>query len=69
MHKMPGPKVRVEATKGVAIKAMVMAMFGVMVRPMVGPMPWIPRSNRVIQLISLKGINQGHLVFTSIELM
>ena len=38
MQKMPRPKFRVIATKAVAIKAVVMAMVGVLGRPMVGPM-------------------------------
>ena len=46
MPKIPGPKVRVVATKVVAIKAIVMAMFGVLGRPMVEPIPWMPISCR-----------------------
>ena len=45
---MPVPKVRAMATKAVAIKAVVVAMFGVVGRPVVGPMPWIPMSSRGI---------------------
>ena len=61
-HKMLGPKVRVGATKARAIRAVVMVMVVVIGRSMVGPIPWIPMSSRGIQLISLKGINQSHLV-------
>ena len=38
MPKMPGPEVRVMVTKAVAIQAMVMAMLGVIGRPMVNIM-------------------------------
>ena len=71
MHKMPGSKVRVVATKAVAIRAMVMVMVVVVVvgRPMVEPMLWMPMSGRGIRLVSLKGINQDHLVIMSIGLM
>ena len=69
MHKMPGPKVRVMVTKAMAIRAMVMVMVMVMGRPVVEPMPWMPMSSRGIQLVSLKGINQDHLVIMSIGLM
>ena len=39
MHKMPGPKVRVMATKAMAIRAMVLVMVVVIGRLMVEPMP------------------------------
>ena len=41
---MPGPEVRVMATKAVAIRALVMAMVMGMVvgRLIVEPMPWMP---------------------------
>ena len=41
MHKVSGPEVMVMATKAMAIKAIVMAMVGVMGKPWVGPMPWV----------------------------
>ena len=69
MHKMPGPEVRVVAKKAVAIRAMVMVIVMVMGRPIVGPIPWIPMSSRGIQLVSLKGITQSHLVILSMRLM
>ena len=56
-------------TKAMAIRAMVMLMVMVMGRPVVEAMPWIPMSSRVMRLISLKRINQGHLVIMSIGLM
>ena len=59
------PKVRVVATKAMAIKA----MFGAMSGPMVGLMPWMHMSNWGIQLISLGGINQVHLAIMSIRLV
>ena len=37
MPKILGPKVKVVATKAVAIKAVVVAMAGIMGRPIVGP--------------------------------
>ena len=55
MHKMPGPEVRVITTKAMAIRAMVVVMVMVMGRPMVEPMPWMPISSRVSNLLSLKG--------------
>ena len=64
MHKILGPKVRVMATKAMAIRAMVIVMVVAVGRPMVGPM-----ISRGIHLISLKGINQTHLVIMSIGLM
>ena len=42
MHKMPGPEVRVMASKAIAIRAVVMVMVVVVGRPVVKPMPWIP---------------------------
>ena len=48
MLRMLQPKVRVVATKAVAIKAMIMAMVLVVERPMVGPMSWMPMSSRGI---------------------
>ena len=57
MLKTLGPKVRVMATKAMAIKVMIVVMIVIMVRPMIGPMTWMPISSRVIHLISLKGIN------------
>ena len=69
MPKMPGPKVRVVATKAVAIRAMVRVGIADVGRPMVEPMPWMPMSSRGIQLVSLKGINQDHLVIKYIGLI
>ena len=69
IHKIPGPKVRVMATKAMAIRAMVMVMVVVMGRPMVEPMLWMPMSSRGIRLVSFKGINQDHLVIMSIGLI
>ena len=65
MHKMPGPKVRVVANKAVAIRVLVVIIVMVMGRPVVRPTPWIPMSSRSIQIVSLKGINQSHLVILS----
>ena len=42
MPKIRGSKVRVVATKAVAVKAVFMAIVGVLGRPMVGPMLWVP---------------------------
>ena len=56
------------ASKAVSFKAMVVVMVVVIGRPMVGPIPWMPISNRGIQLVSLKVIKQGHLVTMSIGL-
>ena len=69
MHKILGPKVKVIATKAVAIKAIIMVMVMVVGRPVVGLMLWMPKSSKGTQLISLKGINQSHLVIMSIRLM
>ena len=63
------PKVRVVVTKAAAIKTVVIAMVGVMGRAKVRPIPWMPVSSRCIQLIPLKGSNQGHLVIMSIGFM
>ena len=48
MHKIPGPKVRVVATKSVDIRTLVMLMVMVVGRPMVEPMQWMLRSSRSI---------------------
>ena len=56
--KMPGPKVRVVATKPMPIRAEVVAIVGFVGRPMVGPMPWMLVSRRGFLLIALRGINQ-----------
>ena len=48
MHKMPGLKVRVMATKAIAITAVVVVIVMVMGRPVVKPMPWMPMSSRGI---------------------
>ena len=66
MHKMLGPEVRVIATKAVAIRVVVVVMVMVMGRLVVEPMPWMPMSSRNIRLVSLKRINQDHLVIMSI---
>ena len=59
MPKMLEPRIRVVAAKAVAIKAMVVAIIGVIGRPLVDPMLWMPMSSRGIRLISLWGINQA----------
>ena len=69
MTTMLGPKVRIVAIKAMAIKGVVVAMVGVEVRAVVGPIPWMGMSSRPLLLISLKGINQGQLVIISIGLM
>ena len=73
MYKMLGPKIRVVVTKAVAIRAMVMVMVVVMVvvvgRPVVEPMLWMLISSRGTWLVSLKGINQDHLVMISAAMM
>ena len=69
MPKMPGPEVRVIAAKAIAIRAMVIVLLMVVGRLIVKPMPWMPMSSRGIGLVSLKGINQDHLVIMSIRLM
>ena len=48
MHKILGPKVRVVATKAVAIMAMVLVMVIVMGRPIARPMLWMLISSRYI---------------------
>ena len=68
MPKMPRLKVRVKATKSMAIEDIVMLMVIVVSRPIVGTMIWMNINSRGIQLISLKGISQGHLVIMSIGL-
>ena len=55
MCKMLGLKVRVMATKAMVIRTMVVVMVVVMGRSAVGPMLWIPLSNRGNCLVSLKG--------------
>ena len=65
MYKMLGPEVRVMVTNSVAIRAMVIFMVVVMDRPM----PWMPMSSKVRRHVSLKGINQDHLVIILIGLM
>ena len=67
-HKMLRPKVRVMVTKAVAIRAMVVVIFVVVGRPVVEPIPWMPMSSKGIRLVSLKRINQNHLVIMSIGL-
>ena len=57
------------ATKAMAIRAVVMVMVVVMGRPIAEPMPWIPMRSRGIRLVSLKEINQHHLVIMSIGLI
>ena len=42
VHEMLGPKVRVMATKVMAIKAIVVVIIVDMGGPMVGLMPWMP---------------------------
>ena len=69
MYKMPGPEVRVMITTAVAIRAMIVALFVVVGRFVVAPMPWIPMSTRGIGLVSLKQINQDHLVIMSIGMI
>ena len=69
MPKMLGHKIRVMATKIMAIEAMVVAIVQVLGRPVVRPMLWMPMSSRGIQLMSLRGINQGYLVTISIRLI
>ena len=48
MPKMPGPKVRVVATKDMAIMSIVVTMVMVVVRPVVRPMPYMPMSSKGI---------------------
>ena len=55
-------------TKAVAIRAVVMVIVVVVGRPMVEPMPWMPMSSRGMRVVSLKWINQDHLVIMSIGL-
>ena len=65
---MSGPKLRVVVTKAVAIRAVVVILVMVVGRLIVEPIPWMPMSNKGIQLFSLKGINQDYLVIMSIGL-
>ena len=51
MPKLLGPKVRVIATKAVAIKAMVIGIVGIMGRLKVRPILWMPMSHRGILLL------------------
>ena len=53
MAKMLGPKVIVTANKAITIETVVMAILMLVGRPVVGPMPWMPMSNRGILIISL----------------
>ena len=48
MLKKSKPKVRVMATKIMAIRALVMVKVMVIGRPVVGPMLWLPMNSRVI---------------------
>ena len=48
--------------KAISLKGMVVAIVGVVARTIIEPMLWIPMSKKGIGLISLKEINQGHLV-------
>ena len=66
---MSGPKLRVVVTKAVTIRTVVVVLVMVVGRLIVEPIPWMPMSNKGIQLFSLKGINQDHLVIMSIGLM
>ena len=68
MHKMLGPKVRAIVSKAVAIRAVIMVMVMVIGRLVSEDMLWMPMSSRGIRLVSLKGINQDHLVIMSIRL-
>ena len=68
MHKMLGSKVRVMVMKTMAIRTVVVVMVVIMGRPVVKPMPWMPMGSRVMRLVSLKGINQDHLVIMLIGL-
>ena len=67
--KILGPKVRMVATKTVALKVMVVVVVGFIGRPMFGPMPWMPMISRCIQLMLLREINQVYLVIILIGLM
>ena len=53
MSKMLGPEVKLMATKTIAIRAIVMAMVGLMYSLMVELKPWMPLSSRGIQIIPL----------------
>ena len=69
MPKTKGPKVKVVAIRAMATKAMVVAMVGVISRPVVGPIQRMLISIRGFQLIFLREINQGYLVIMSIGLI
>ena len=45
---MPGPKVKVGASRAFAIRAMVMVIVVVICRPVVEPTPWMLMSSRGI---------------------
>ena len=45
MYKTLEPKVRVVATKAIAIRAIVIVMVMVVGKPMLEPMPWMPMSS------------------------
>ena len=66
---MLGPQVKVMATNAEVIKTMVIAMVGVMNRPMLGHMSWMPTSSSGIQFILLKGIHQVYWAIISIGLI
>ena len=68
MHRILAPEVRVRAIKAMTIRAMVTFMVMIIGKPIVRTMPLIPMSSRGIKLVSLKRINQGHLVIMSIGL-
>ena len=69
MPKTLGLEVRLVTPKAIPIKAEVVAIVRVMGRPMLRPISWIPTRSRGIQPISLKGINQGHLIIISLGLI
>ena len=48
MPNLLGPEVRIVAPKAMAITAIVVAMVGVMGRPIIKPMTWMPMSSRDI---------------------
>ena len=52
-----------------AIRAMVIVIVVVVGRPVGRSMSWMPISSSGIRFVSLKGINQGHLVIMFIGLM
>ena len=67
--RISGQEVRVVASNSMDIKAMIVAIVRVVGRLMARTMLWMPIISRGIQLISLIGINQAHLVIMSICLM